>query len=173
MELGLDRVILLPNSVQPFKEGRNIASAADRLAMLSLVAAEDRLFTVSTEEILGERISYTYRTLCRIREKSGDDRFWFIMGADSLLSIEQWYSGDELLREFSLAAGLRPGNGIDMEKIDWYRREFGADIHILTNPVLDISSTDIKARVRAGQDISLLVPGCVEKYIYENGLYRK
>ena len=172
-ELDLDEVILLPNRVQPFKTDRDTAAAGDRLAMVNLVARDERLFKVSTEEIFGDEISYTYKTLCRIRERVGDGRLWFIMGADSLITLKCWYKGEDLLREFSFAAGLRPGSPIEMKKIEELRRDYDADIHIMANPVLDISSTGIKEKIRRGEDISALVPACVKDYIDEHGLYRQ
>ncbi len=172
-ELNLDEVILLPNRVQPFKTDRPAAAAGDRLAMVNLVARDERIFKVSTEEIFGDEISYTYKTLCRIREKTGGERPWFIMGADSLITLRFWYKGEDLLREFSFAAGLRPGSSIDMKKVEELRRDYGADIHLMKNPVLDISSTEIKDRIRRGEDISTLVPACVKEYIDEHGLYRQ
>ena len=62
---------LLPHRVQPFKTDRSAAAAGDRLAMVNLVARDEKIFKVSTEEIFGDEISYTYKTLCRIREKTG------------------------------------------------------------------------------------------------------
>lgn len=171
-ELDLEEIILLPNKLQPFKKDMDVSSPADRLAMVNLVARHEKGFRVSAEEIFGDEISYTYKTLCRIREKLGGDKMWFIMGADSLLSLRYWYKGEDLLREFSFAAGLRPGTSMDMSKVEELRQEFQAEIHILKNPVLDISSTDIKERLRRGQDVSHLIPRCVEEYINEHRLYR-
>lgn len=171
-ELDMEEIIILPNRLQPFKKDMDVSSPADRLAMVNLVAKQEKGFRVSAEEIFGDEISYTYKTLCRIREKLGGEKMWFIMGADSLLSLRYWYKGEALLREFSFAAGLRPGTSIDMSKVEELRREFDAEIHILENPVLDISSTDIKERLRRGQDVSHLIPRCVEEYINEHRLYR-
>ena len=60
-----------------------------------------------------------------------------------------------------------------VKKVEELRRDYGADIHLMKNPVLDISSTEIKDRIRRGEDISSLVPACVKEYIDEHGLYRQ
>lgn len=173
-ELELDRVILMPARVSPFKLGRKMAEEADRVAMLKLVAAGNDKYAVSTLEVENNGVSYTYDTLQALKKLYPEDELWFLMGTDAFLSLETWYKGPELLREFSFAAAPRPGFDIKVldEKADYYTEKFKARIRILHNKMLYISSTDIKSAIRDGLPIGNFVPEAVERYINEHGLYK-
>ena len=169
-----DRIILLPARVSPFKIGREIADREDRIAMLECVAAEYPSVTVSRLEIDSTRVSYTFDTLTEMQKQCPGDRLWFIVGSDSLLSLERWYKGRELLRGFSFVLAPRPGfDRTDTEAhIQRYRELYGTEIRILHNRLRDISSTEIKKNIREGKSIDSLVPGPVADYINEHRLYQ-
>ena len=169
----LDKVILMPAWVSPFKIGRHMAPEKDRLAMLRQVAEEYDDLEVSTLEIDAAKVSYTYKTLSLLQETRPDERLWFIMGADSLFDLKDWYKGQELLEHFSFMVAPRPG--YDKEKLDQviegYKEKYGTDIRILHNDQFNISSTKIKKTIQEGRSIEKLVPPVVERYIHEHGLY--
>jgi len=173
-EFDLDEIILLPANVSPFKVGREMADEADRIAMLNLIAAENKQFTVSTVETDTDEVSYTYRTLGILQKQMPDDKLWFIMGTDSFVSLEEWYKGEELLREYAFIVAPRPGSGIaDVEKtVNKYRKKYDASIRIVHNEMLDISSTEIKQAIDEGASIECFVPKSIERYIDEHGLYK-
>lgn len=172
-ELSLDMLYLMPARIQPFKMDRDIANAQDRLNMAGLISKNNPKLEVSEFEVFDERISYTYDTITMLNEKHRGARLVFIMGTDSLMSIEAWYRGIELLSICSFAVGLRPGydKSKASEKADYLAEKYGADITILENRMLPISSTDIKEKLKAGQDISGFVGKDVKKYIEQNRLY--
>lgn len=171
---ALDKVILLPSYIQPFKVGKKTAQAMDRVNMARLIADEYPGFLVCTDEAFSREISYTYRTLRRLRGRPYGGGLSFILGADSFLSITGWYEAEKLIREFPLIIGGRPGFREEEVKslAARLRSEFGADISFLNNEILEISSTEIKERIREGRSISGMVPGSVERYIFEHGLYK-
>ncbi|MGI6211001.1 MAG: nicotinate (nicotinamide) nucleotide adenylyltransferase [Anaerovoracaceae bacterium] len=174
-DLELDEVLLMPAHVSPFKIGHEMAPSQDRVNMLMSVADEMDRVKVSTYEIDSEKISYTYNTLTALREKYPKGwRFWFLLGTDQFLQLEQWYHGKDLMREFRIALAPRPGYR-EKEYLDMlarYRREYHTVIRVLENVRFDVSSTEIKERIREGKSISGLVPASVERYINEHGLYR-
>ncbi|MGC2872934.1 nicotinate-nucleotide adenylyltransferase [Ihubacter sp. mB4P-1] len=173
-ECGLSRIILLPAKVQPFKIGREMASSEDRVNMVSLIARENENFIVSTVEACSQEVSYTYRTLQRLQEEYEKDRLHFIMGTDSFLSLESWYKSEQLLREFSIIIGIRPGykESETVELMNTLRKKYDARIKVLHNRVMEVSSTEIKENVKAGRSIRELVPFQIERYISEHGLYQ-
>ena len=169
-----DRIILLPARVSPFKIGREIADREARVAMLELVAEEYPSAEVSRLEIDSTRVSYTFDTLTEMQKQYPGDRLWFIVGSDSLLSLEQWYKGKELLRGFSFVLAPRPGcdKADTDEHLRRYREIYGTEIRVLHNRLKDISSTEIKKNIREGKPIDSLVPEPVADYINEHRLYQ-
>jgi nicotinate-nucleotide adenylyltransferase len=174
-EASLEKVIVMPARVSPFKIGSEIADDVDRLHMIKEAIAGHRGLEVSTIEINSGGVSYTYKTLSILKKYHPDDVLWFIMGSDQFLCLENWYKGPDLLRDYAFILAPRPGFDREAadEKLTRYTEVYGTSIRVLHNYPLDISSTDIKKAVREGRSISGMVPPGVEKYIYEHGLYRK
>ncbi|MEY8365028.1 nicotinate-nucleotide adenylyltransferase [Anaerovoracaceae bacterium 41-7] len=173
-ECGLSQIILLPAKVQPFKLGRHMAAEEDRVNMVSLIAHQNQNFVVSTVEAFSEEISYTYKTLQTLKCQYPKDRLHFILGTDSFLSLETWYKGADLLREFPFVVGVRPGykESETIEMVEKVRRCYDAKIKILHNKILEVSSTEIKENIKAGKSIRSLVPFPIERYIHEHRLYQ-
>ena len=173
-ELALDRVLLMPAHVSPFKLDRKTAPEEDRIAMLRLAAEDLDRVEVSTLETDSDEISYTYLTLTRLAALYPEDRILFLMGTDSFLDLERWHKGPELLRQF--AFGLAPRPGFDRAayeaQLAYYREKYDADVTVLQNELVPVSSTEVREAVRTGKDISGYLPEKVKDYIYEHGLYR-
>lgn len=172
-ELGFDRILLMPAKVSPFKIGRKMASETDRINMLRCVAANYDRLDVTTIETNARRVSYTYKTMKTLGKQYPGARLWFIMGADSMLSLEDWYKGKALLREYDFVLAPRPGYDlleVD-ERIRYYMDTYRTEIRVLHNKLVNVSSTEIKKRISEGQSIDHLVPREVGEYIYEHGIY--
>ncbi|MDR1247336.1 MAG: nicotinate-nucleotide adenylyltransferase [Clostridiales Family XIII bacterium] len=172
----LDMLLFMPVHSQPFKLSANMSGSAHRMDMLHLAIRGGERFGVTDVELARGGVSYTIDSLRAIRgdgAKTGE--IFFLLGADMLLMLEKWYRADELLREFSFIAARRPGSGEDDFELcaERLRESYGARVILMDNPKTDISSSEIRARVRAGESIEGLVPASVGKYIYENGLYCK
>jgi nicotinate-nucleotide adenylyltransferase len=151
-----------------------MASEKDRVAMTRLAAQEDEKFEVSTIETDRSSVSYTYKTLELLKKSMEDTKIWFMMGTDSFVSLESWYKGQELLEEYSFAVAARPGFDVSVVeyKAEKYRVKYGAEVRILHNRMLDISSTEIKEAIKEGRSIEGYVPQRIERYIDEHGLYK-
>ncbi|MCR4601075.1 MAG: nicotinate-nucleotide adenylyltransferase [Clostridia bacterium] len=172
---GLDSLILMPAWKSPFKVGNGGASGIDRLEMTRLAAADNERISVSSYEVDLGKVSYTVDTLRELRKDyRPEDKLYFILGGDSFLTLEKWAGADELLSEYGFAVGRRPGSGDGelQECAERLRSKYGTEVIMTDVPQLDISSTDIRERVKEGRDIRYLVPRSVEDYIREHGLYR-
>ncbi|MDD7511430.1 MAG: nicotinate-nucleotide adenylyltransferase [Peptostreptococcaceae bacterium] len=173
-EGDLDYLYLLPANVSPFKIGKKMAPEEDRIAMLKAYCRSREEFQLSTLEIDTDKVSYTYETMEQLKTLRPDDELFFIMGTDSFLSLEKWYKGKELLESTSIIVGKRNGiNDDDLEKlVQHYEKAYNADILIMKNSILEISSTEIKKNISKGESIGHLVPKVIEEYIEKYGLYR-
>ncbi|QOX62720.1 nicotinate-nucleotide adenylyltransferase [Anoxybacterium hadale] len=174
VEAALDRVVFMPAMVQPFKLHTKSAEGDHRYAMLLEAVSGNPYFSVSRKELDSPDISYTIHTLKSLKEEMGEDaELYFIIGTDAFLSLEKWYSAEELLRNFSFVIGMRPGYKEQelKEMIDHVREIYGTRVAEINNSEVEISSSDIKERIRTGKSIKYLLPDGVESYIRNNGLY--
>ena len=173
-QAGLREVIMIPARIQPFKQDKRTASGYDRFRMLALEAEQNDRITVSSYELDNDGVSYTYLTLRAMQERYPEAEIYFICGADSLLKIDTWMNAEELLNNYSYIIGARPGylEKEVQEQIERLYEQYGTKVMRINNKQLDISSTEIRRRVAAGQDISDLVSPKVERYIKEHELYR-
>lgn len=160
--LKLDRVLFIPTAVSPLKSRRDFAPARDRLAMVRTALRGSPRFAASDTEIRRGGTSYTVDTLKALR-KGRSDGLFLILGADAARLLPQWRSVDEVKRLATLVFVERPG----------LRAGPGMPKHLVVAvPLLDISSSEIRARVRRNLSIRYLVPETVERYIRRKGLYR-
>ncbi|MCL2111928.1 MAG: nicotinate-nucleotide adenylyltransferase [Clostridiales bacterium] len=176
---GLCQVLFMPACVQPFKQGAEMSSADDRLRMLGLALEGRPHFGVTEVEIERGGVSYTIDSLRALSaglfggrgaaQTAGRDdaRLCFIIGTDMFLMIEKWKDADALLREFDFAVGVRPGyrHGEAVALAGRLREEYGTRIDLVDNPPLELSSSEIRERVRSGGDICGLVPEGVRRFL--------
>jgi len=170
-----DEVILMPAKLQPFKLDKHLTEPADRLEMLRIAAMLLENISVSSKELDADRISYTATTLGELREEFTDrDKLYFITGTDSFIALGTWYKADELLSDNGIVVGIRPGYREDEveQKSALYRTAFGTEVIIIKNRRLDISSTEIRERVRKGESTEGLLPQEVRDYIDEHRIYK-
>ena len=173
--LNLDEVIFMPAGIQPFKVGNKITDSDLRYKMIEMAIEPYKEFSVSSYEIQKEGISFTYETLEYLKNKfEEDDEIFFISGADCLISIERW---KEVSKIFSLCTFVVfTRGGFDADEIRNKKEEvekiYGKEIIVLELNELEISSTDIRRRVKDGKRIDFFVPEKINKFIVENNLYR-
>ena len=172
-QCGLDELIFMPAYISPFKQDRKVTDGKDRIAMLETVLGYNPSFSVSDYEIKKGGPSYTVETLRYFRDRD-EGKLHFVCGFDSIVQLDTWYEGPEILKDYPVITVRRPDtdDSLGMEKIGAYRRDFGADITVLDMPPVDASSTEIREKVRRGESISGLVLPETEGYIIEHKLYR-
>lgn len=172
--LKLEKIIFIPAFVPPHKIGWDYAPATDRYAMTKLAVKPYPHFTVSDIELRRNGVSYTVDTLRELRSLYPEQKLHFIVGADSVVQLHTWNSIYEMLDLATFVAAGRPGYaGVRAEVVRNLGVEAAAKIILLHTPEYDISSTDIRNRIRERASLDGLVPPAVEKYIYDHGLYRK
>lgn len=172
-QLALDRLLFIPAGTPPHKPNRPISPAHHRLRMLELAIAVKTYFAISHVDVDRPGPSYTADTLEQLRARYGADAaYFFVAGADSLADITSWHRPQRLLELCELAVVARPGVEIDLPHLERQQPGLMAHVHWVQMPHLEISSSDLRARVRAGRSISYLVPPAVEAYIMQHGLYR-
>lgn len=174
LEYDLDKVLFIPAGKPPHKQGSAVTEAMHRYVMTVMATYSNPHFFVSALEIERNGPSYTVDTIEFLREKYGADTdFYFITGADALEELPTWKNVDHLLTLCHFIAASRPGC---VSAIDKVIKHFGAqgrqNIHKLATPQLEISSTDIRERVKKGLSIKYIVPESVENYILKEQLYK-
>jgi nicotinate-nucleotide adenylyltransferase len=185
--LNLDSMVLVPSRIPPHRQDPVGASAEQRYEMASLAAAERPGWSASRLEIDREGPSYTYDTLVELRRSSPSTQLFFILGADAFAEIATWFRFPVVLDLANFVVVSRPGITLDSlrERVpsafEHHRpsspcalRDLGSEetrVILVESNTPDISSTDIRRRVRAGLPLSGLVPETVAEYIRAHRLY--
>jgi len=171
--LQLERVLFVPAGDPWRKAGQEITPIDHRLAMVRLMLASDPYFEVSTLEVERAGPSYTVDTLEALHEQHGPRlELYFIVGEDALRDLPYWKDPARILSLARLAVASRPG-GSESAVVDLEAAVPGLSERIipLPMPAIDISSTALRERARAGLGLRYLVPLAVEEYIRRHGLY--
>ena len=171
--LELDEVILMPNFIPPHKTADN-RDPKDTLKMLERVFINRPGFLISTYELDKEGYSYTHETLAYFTETFPDDEFYFIIGEDSYVNFSTWKKPETILKLATLVVLER--NTINREHEASSKEIISRNsdkIIFLPSLILEISSEEIRKRIRTHREIGHFVPREVERYIYERELYQK
>ncbi len=171
---SLEKLMVIPTKLQPFKLDKKITDGSHRLAMTRLAFEGQTAVEVSDYELSHEGISYTYDTLAGLSLLYPSTSLFFITGTDAFLYMDQWYKGEDILKGFSFLVAARPGYKSEelAKKIDQYQSLYGCEIILIRDRMPDISSTQIKENLQKGLSVSQFLPPMVERYIYDKGLYR-
>ena len=175
--LGVDRVILIPCAQSPLKRTHVLARGEDRLEMCRRAAALDRRFDVSDWELKRPPPSYSVQTARYFRSVfAPSEPLYWLLGQDSLATLQHWASIDELAQLVTFVTASRPGgaaqNTCALRAILAAAAVDTIERNIIATPLIDISASEVRARVSAGRCIEYLVPAAVAAYIAECALYR-
>ena len=167
--MALDRVIFMPAAQAPLKDSAPRVTDAARLALLRAALAGQPGFEVSAMELERRGVSYSIDTARALRHAHPVDTLYWIIGTDQLARLAHWreISALSALVEFIVLA--RPGFA-DPSPADLPP---GARIHAVSAHVVEISSSDVRARIAAGRSIRWLVPAAVAEHISSENLYRE
>jgi len=189
--LELDQVLFVPSFLPPHKQDEVIPSAAQRQEMVALAIAGNPHFSLSDVEVKRAGMSYSIDTVQELLHLHPATDFYFITGLDSFLEIQTWKAWDRLLSLCRFIVLSRPGyaftdlasisfmqsaaeklHALDQRVLPQTVLEVGrSTVYLEQIPLYDISSTDIRHRVRRGRTIKYLLPESVETYIIKNKLY--
>jgi len=165
--LSLDRLIFIPTGAQPLKVNTPpVASARDRLEMVRLAVADDANYSVDDTEIGRKGLSYTVDTLEHLSERYPGAKLFLLLGEDSLRSFDQWREPQRIMELARLAVMRRDGASLEGVK------PIPSGVLEVSTRRVDVSSTEIRERLRAGKSIKGFVPESVERFVEARGLYR-
>lgn len=168
-QLSLDRLIFVPTATQPLKVGRAVANAEQRLAMVRLLVGGDPRLAVSTIEVERAGLSFTVDTLTHFAKLYPAAERFLLLGADVVGSFGQWKEPERI--EQLATPVLLERQSDEGEEAPPGRQEEVAFTRLPTRRV-DVSSTEIRERVRLGKSLRGFVTDDVAAYIASNGLYR-
>jgi len=159
--LDLCEVWFMPNHIPPHKQNKSVTDAKSRVSMLELAVSDHPRFKVETIELERKGLSYTYETIRQLNVIYRGYKFYFIIGADMVEYLPNWYKIDELVQLVTFVGVKRPGFTL---RTTYPLLEVEA-------PEFAVSSSLIRERVQRGRSIKYLVPEPVRMYIEEKNLY--
>lgn len=172
-QLGLDRIVLAPAGNPPHKPDSPISPLEHRLAMCRLAVAKDDEIGISLIDAERPGPHYTSDMLRLFSQGIEEEsELFFLMGLDSLRDLPTWHEPAWLVRNCRLVALRRHDVEIDWAGLEAELPGVRERVLVLDMPEVEISSRDLRRRVKAGRPIRYQVPDAVERYIYDKGLYR-
>ena len=163
--LSLERTVFIPTYQSPHKSGLGVSSPDHRLAMIQLAIQDEPRFEVSGIEYERRGTSYTVDTVRTIHD--GERALYLMLGADQLRAFTTW-------KEYQRIASLTTLVVLARHPSDAHCGDEAIDSAVLrpTLPIVELSSSEIRERVRMDRSIRYLVPERVREYIEEHQLYR-
>jgi len=177
-EIEAQKVIFIPAKCSPLKGFAPHASDEDRLRMIELTIADQDIFVVSDCELHRPAPSYTLDTVRHFKKEYGPEAtVHWLLGADSVKDLVHWHRIEELIDECTVTTMQRAGYGAP--DFDPFEPAWGAERirtlkrNVVQSPLVDISSTEIRKRLRTGENVTGMLHPNVIEYINERGLYRE
>ena len=171
MQLELDRVLFVPVGVPPHRELDYDPGAEVRLELVERAVADDERFEASRIELDREGPSYTADTLAQLAAESPDDERFLILGGDQAAALAGWHEPEQVLERATVVVFERVNWGRNAIVIKIGRLPGAARVRYLDMPLMQVSSSSIRRRVREGLPIRYLVHDKVASFIEEKGLY--
>lgn len=174
-QLKLDQVLFMPSGNPPHKKDRaGRASDDQRVEMVRRAIAGNPHFQLSLAEMHEEGYSYTYRTLEHLKAENPDTDYYFIIGADSLFSLESWMMPERILAACTLVVATR--NHTSVERLDQEMERLSLKLHgqfrRLDTLNIDISSAMLREWLQESRSIRYYTPESVREYIYQENIYQ-
>lgn len=171
-DMKLDRILFVPATINPFKSDDNISDFDTRLDMVSKGIQDNEKFFVTGIDT-GEELSYTVDTIEILKIRHPNDKLYFILGADNLLELHKWKNVDRLSEMIDFICVNRDNINAEIleNQVEKLKVDFNTVVHFVDCPNIDISSTDIRNRVKEGKSIKYLVSISIEDYIDKNEMY--
>lgn len=174
-KFNIERVLFMPTGNPPHKMDKSVTSSEHRYLMTVLATVTNSYFDVSRIEIDRGGYTYTIDTVSELKKIiSNDTVVYFITGADAIHQIFTWKEPEKLFGLCEFVAVTRPGyNKANLfNAVENIKKCFESKIHFLEVPSLDISSSDIRTRIKDRKSIKYMLPEEVENYIYKFELYK-
>ena len=174
-QLHLDKVLFMPSGNPPHKRNRaGRASDGQRVDMVRLAIEDNPHFELSLAEMHETGYTYTYRTLEELKEQNPDTDYFFIIGADSLFTFDEWKEPTRICRACTLVVAVRDHASSDElnQEIKRLSAKYEGHFTLLDTMNIDVSSHQIRSWVSEGKSLKYYIPDPVISYMKENGIYR-
>ena len=170
----IDKILVMPDNIPPHKQTDFLADNSHRINMCKLATENISKAVIDDREIKRGGKSYTILTLEHFLEESCD--ITLLCGTDMFLTLERWYRGEDILRMAHICCLCRDDDPASMNEIEktaaHYRDTYATTVVLPPFSPLVISSTEIRARIAAGQSTNDVLPASVRSHIDAHGLYR-
>ena len=161
-QLDLDEFYLMPSFISPHVDKKETIDSTHRVEMLKLATADNPHLSIELSEIVREGKSYTFDTMKRLIELHPETDYYFIIGGDMVEYLPKWYKIDELMEMIQFVGVNRPGSA----------KESPYPLIWVDVPLMEISSSMIRKKIKANCSVKYFLPENVLEYIHKKGLYR-
>lgn len=170
----LSEVIFIPTGCSYLKEQKHILPKNERLKMVEIAITDNPMFSLSTIETDTEGNTYTCETLAKLKKIYPNDELCFIIGADTLYSIDSWKNPDEIFSLSSIIAAPRDNHSLDelKKQIKYLEDKYNATIYLMDSENIEISSSVIRSKISKGSSARYYLPKNVSDYINSNNFYK-
>lgn len=171
----LDEILFMPSGNSYMKDCEQILDGETRISMTALAIEDNPYFVLSAMEVERKGPTYTCETLAELKKLHPETEYYFIVGTDNLFSIETWWKPEEILACCTLivaARGAKDESAI-LKKAADLKEKYNARIILLPERKFDISSTEIREKIKRGESVRYLLPDKVITYIEKNRLYKE
>ncbi|MDI6641421.1 MAG: nicotinate-nucleotide adenylyltransferase, partial [Elusimicrobiota bacterium] len=165
-QFKLDKIFFIPTGNPPHKPNTPLAPKHHRKNTVKLAIKNNKYFALSDYELNKSGPSYSYQTIEHFKKLYPEDEIYFIIGIDLLKQIHSWEKGEKILNYCKFIVGLRPNYSINAIPARIRKK-----VLFLKIPFIDISSTDIREKIKNLESIKYLTPEPVITYIMQNKLY--
>lgn len=171
-QLALEQVLFAPVGDPPHKLAEPLTAVDHRVRMVELAIEGRPGFSLTRVDVDRPGPHYTTDMLARLNQAWGPGtEIFFIAGSDSLGDILDWHRPERIIQQAKLAVVARPGVEVDVDTLEQALPGLRNRLCWVQMPLLEISSTDLRARVRQERPISFFLPPAVEAYLLEQALY--
>ena len=170
----LEKVLFVPSGCSYLKDPKDVASTGHRVKMTGLAIKDNSRFELSTVESERSGNSYTYETLEILNKEHPDTDYYFIVGADTFMFMENWKEPERIFAACKIICAKRDGMDSDElnEKAVHLKEKFNADMIIMDIPEIDVSSSTVRRLLRSGISCRYYLDEDVRRYITDNALYK-
>jgi nicotinate-nucleotide adenylyltransferase len=171
-ELDLDKCFFVPTFISPFRqEEANQVSPDDRLSMVRLAIEGKEKFDIDDFEINNKGISYTINTIFHFKDKYPNAKLFLLIGGDQAEKFDNWYNWQEILYNAQLCIARRPLADYNSNSIFMKFAVASEPPIFIEAPLMEISSSIIKEKLKSKEEISQYLDSKVIDYIKANKLY--
>lgn len=172
--LKADKIIFMTAGNPPHKKDEKYLSGDIRYEMVKLLISDNENYISSDFEIKKDGPSYTANTLSEFKAIYPEYELCFIIGLDSFYDLENWYKPEIIFNKAVLAVSLRGGidSALFEDKKSYYEEKYNAKFEFISMPEIDVSSSQIRLKIKNGESVKGLITDAVEKYITDNNLYK-